>query len=141
MNKKINKNLIAAIRSKVNLAFEELSSMGFIARTNFLCCRTCATAELSDLAIRANQDRVVYWHGQDEDSFKETGNLVIRYFYAPPDDTDDDTLEIEIQIGEQVATALRSAGLNVSWDGDPNKCIVVTGISGSLPTANAPKSN
>lgn len=90
---------------------------------------TCAVAELQEIAREKRRNRAVYWHRQDEVHFRESGELHIRFCYLPPERIEGDTSCIEQQIGEQVFVALRKAGLHVQWDGDPSKCILVTGIA------------
>ncbi len=53
---------------------------------------------------------------------RETGDLYISY--EAMTGTDEATAEV----GKQVAEELRQAGLQVEWDGDPGKTILVTGL-------------
>ena len=132
MRQRVNPELVAAIRNRVQAAFGELRKVGFITKTNFSCCMTCAVAELDDIAEQRRRNRAVYWHRQDEEHFRKGGVLSVRYCYLPPKGIDArDTTQLVTQIGEQVADALRKAGLNVKWDGDPGKVIEVVGIANS----------
>ncbi len=53
---------------------------------------------------------------------RETGDLYISY--EAMTETDEATAEV----GKRVAEELREAGLQVEWDGDPDKTILVTGL-------------
>ncbi len=131
MTRKVDPERIAAIRSRVQAAFVELRKVGFICKSNFSCCMTCATAELVDIAEKRRRNRACYWHHQDEEHFRDTGLLFLRYCYLPRNgvEVDTDTTPLEKQIGEQVATAMKKQGLEIEWDGDPSKTIVITGIT------------
>ena len=120
---------VAAIRSRVKAAFSELARVGFICKTNFSCCMTCAVAELGEIAEKRRRNRAVYWHKQDEEHFRKGGILSVRYCYCPPKGIDGDTSRLETQIGEQVVAALRKAGLEVQWPGNPNVTIEVVGCA------------
>jgi hypothetical protein len=120
---------VAEMRRRVQMAFKELRRMGFIAKSNFACCMSCAVAELQDIGNEKRRNKAVYWHRQDEGHFRETGLLNIRYCYIPTKGIEGDTTCVEHHIGEQVAMALRKAGLEIQWDGDPGKVIEVVGLS------------
>ena len=66
MRQRVNPEQVAAIRSRVQAAFGELRKVGFITKTNFSCCMTCAVSELGDVAEQRRRNRAVYWHRQDE---------------------------------------------------------------------------
>ena len=126
---KVSYGQVAEIRHRVQAAFGELRKIGFIARSNFSCCMSCATYELSEIAEKKQRNRVAYWHHQDETRFKKDGALCIRYFYLPSKEIEGDTTSLETQTGEQIAAALRKAGLNVDWNGNPDTIIEVTGVA------------
>lgn len=129
MMRKASPERVAAIRSRVQAVFGELRKMGFICKSNFQCCMTCALAELVEVAEKRRRNRGAYWHRQDEQHFRETGVLFIRFAYLPRNGIEGDTSSLEVKIGEQVAEALREQGLELEWDGDPSKTIVITGIT------------
>ena len=129
MRQRVNPEQVAAIRSRVQAAFAALTRIGFLVRKNYSCCMPCAVSELGDIAEQRRRNRAVYWHKQDEEHFRKGGVLSVRYCYCPPKGIDArDTTQLEAQIGEQIADALRKAGLNVKWDGDPGKVIEVVGF-------------
>jgi hypothetical protein len=118
---------ILLVRRRVREAFERLEGKGFIVRHNFSCCMSCAIAELADIAEKQQRDRAAYWHEQDEEHFKEGGTLHVRFCYLPQENAEADTLAVEQEIADQVAAALREAGLLMEWSGSPSSTIQVTG--------------
>ena len=120
---------IGVVRERVKAAFKALRKAGFIARANLACCMSCAIAELNEIAEKQHRDRAAYWHRQDDESFRKGQPLHIRFCYLPEKETDENTTVIEKEIGEQVADALRNAGLLIEWDGNPAKTIQVTGAA------------
>ena len=122
---------IAEIRVRVSRAFQELENTGFVAKMRFGCCMSCAMHELSAIAEKAARDRAVYWHEQDEEHFQEGGPLHIRYCHLPMPSAEEELEGVDGHIANQVAAALKNAGLQIEWDGSPRTTIQVTGISGS----------
>jgi hypothetical protein len=118
------------VARKLMGAFRELGKLGVVARHNFLCCRSCAIAELNELILRkvASGKEVkggVFYHMQDTDNFLEGADLPIRYFEA----TDDDdvrasSLPVE-DLGDLVCEVLSRHDLAVEWNGNPDICIRV----------------
>jgi hypothetical protein len=129
---KLSPETVAAVRRRVQLAFGELRKVGFITKTNFSCCMNCAVAELGEIAEKRRRNRAVYWHLQDETHFRKGGSLYIRFCYLPPKGIEGDTTRVETEIGEQVAAALRKAGLELDWNGNPNVTIRITDITSQL---------
>ncbi|MCK5863343.1 MAG: hypothetical protein KAH38_12715 [Candidatus Hydrogenedentes bacterium] len=119
---------ITTIRAAVSKTFVALRKKGFIARMNFSCYMSCAVYELTQIARPRNKPRVVYYHHQDDSSFREGYPLHIRFFYLPPEDDESDSTELEKEIGEQVASALREQHLEIEWDGNPRYTIRIIGL-------------
>ncbi len=131
---KLSPEQVTAVRRRVHLASGELRKVGFITKTNFSCCMTCAVAELGEIAEKRRRNRAVYWHQQDETHFRKGGSLYIRFCYLPPKGIEGDTTRVETEIGEQVVSALRKAGLELDWNGNPTVTIRITGVaSQSIP--------
>ena len=126
---RFNQDEVYSIRNAVGEAFAMLREQGFIARVNFSCCTGCASYELSEMARTRKNDRAVFWHRQDDESFRKGYPLHIRYFYLAPEGDDSDTTAEEQAIGEQVAAALKEQHLQIEWDGDPHYTIQVTGLN------------
>ena len=129
MESRTNLEHVAAIRRGGQSAFGELRKIWFITRSNFSCCQTCATYELAEMAARRRRNRACYWHVQDEQHFKRTGVLFMRFCYLPPPGINGNSSVIEAQIGEQVVVALRNAGLRLEWPGNPNVTIKIVGVA------------
>ena len=108
--------------ARITDAFRALRTEGIIARQNFKCCMGCGSAAIcSDIeampdAKRAAVTGAVYYSHQDrtgaENRRGEFSGLYIS-FGAVPGAADGSTAKI----GERLATALRSNGLTVEWDG------------------------
>jgi hypothetical protein len=118
---------VKVIEPRVEKAFEELQKAGFVARSKFTCCSTCAIAELVEIAKDEAKDRGVFWHLQDDADFRATGELAIHYRYFPTEEDDNMDNQIAAKIGEQVADALQKQGLQIVWNVGPDQIIDVTG--------------
>jgi hypothetical protein len=107
-------------KDNLNVVFRALRKMGLVARQNFLCCSTCACAELYD---RLTDDKIgaVYYHQQDAARMREQGTLCIRY--SGNEDNGECSQRV---VGEIVVAALRARGFDPEWDGDPAKVIEVS---------------
>ncbi len=125
--RRFNKDEVSSIRDAVGKAFASLRKQGFIARVNFSCCTGFASYELSEMARTRRKDRAVFWHRQDDESFREGYPLHIRYFYLAPEGNDSDTASEEKSVGEQVVAALKEQHLQIEWDGNPQYTIQVIG--------------
>ncbi|GEM_PF-2314880 len=127
--RRFNQAEVYTIRSAVGKAFAALRKEGFIARVNFSCCTGCASYELSEMARNRRKNRAVFWHPQDNQSFRDGYPLHIRYFYLAPEGNERDTTAEETAVGEQVAAAMKEQHLQIEWDGDPHYTIQVTGLN------------
>ncbi len=128
-NSKMRPETVAAVRCRLKLAFGKLRKLGFITKSNFSCCSTCAIYELGEIAEKRRRNRAVYWHGQDETDFRKGDSLNVRYCYLPPKGIEGDATRVRTEIGEQVVAALKEAGLELDWNGNPNVIIRITGIA------------
>ena len=86
---------IKDFKSKLNFSFRGLRKAGYIARQNFMCCQTCAWAEIPDIA-----DKVVFYHRQDS-AHLPSGHVYMGWCGD----------------GERIASTFRNSGLLVEWDG------------------------
>ena len=112
---------------KIENAFEKLRGLGYIARggpNGFLCCQNCAGTKIaSDVNALSPDERAkvrgaVFYHEQDAEAFTDGGTLYIAY--GPVSCEAGEFGESIKAVGEALASALREAGLNVKWDGDPD---------------------
>lgn len=106
---------------RLDLAFKALQSGGIHA-VDDLCCSNCGHDLLAKDVTEAKDLRgYAFWVGQiDVDEPGDVERLHI-YFGTPTHDADAFT-----GIGREVAAALRTEGLAVRWDEDPNNSIEIT---------------
>ncbi|SCG68550.1 DUF6891 domain-containing protein [Micromonospora coxensis] len=103
---------------RLTAAFRALDAVGIVARENFACCQNCG---LGEIGAEVPQGRGVrgyaFYHQQDAEHAVEGDALHVAYgsFEGPP----------TVELGEEVAAALRAEGLTVDWAGDPNTRIRV----------------
>lgn len=100
-------------------AFKELRKENLVARMNFSCCMSCASYELGQMVEKKDAAGAVYWHRQDNDGFKECGELHLRYFSASGTEAEC------AEIGRKVQTALGRHKIPSVWDGSPHHTIQV----------------
>lgn len=108
------------VRPLVAKAFKTLRRSGLICRMAFKCCMSCACAELEPMLKKSGKRAAVYFHRQDDASFRDGYELHIRY--APLDGED---IPAWKALGQEVVEALKEQGLVVEWDGDVYNTIVV----------------
>lgn len=103
---------------RLTLAFRALDSAGIVARENFTCCQNCGAHEIRDEADEQDQRRgYTFYHQQDAERGVEGGGVYLAYgvFDGPA----------TVEIGEEVAAALRDHDLPVRWDGSTGTRIFV----------------
>ncbi|MFQ5801391.1 MAG: hypothetical protein ACE5JQ_00670 [Candidatus Methylomirabilales bacterium] len=100
-------------------AFKKLEKKGLIARANFMCCTTCASNGVAWDAEITGVKGGVYWHAQDEESLGQRNELHIGFAAAGFDSGN------TAEVGKILAETLTEEGLDVIWDGDPNKKVLV----------------
>ncbi len=100
-------------RRKVRRAFAALREQGIKAKENHLCCTTCATDDMSPVGRRGG----VYWHGQNDDNFREDGELYIGFFTDSGKGSD--------VVAKKLVDALHSERLVVEWNGDTGTKVLV----------------
>lgn len=87
---------------KVQKAFHRLRGKGYECYADSLCCHTCALASITG-------DKYVFWHEQDADFARKNNSLSLAWDGEP----------------NVIIEGLRSAWLDVEWDGDHRHRIVV----------------
>lgn len=105
---------------RLTAAFTELDAAGILARENYTCCNTCATAELAGEAeqLRGGRERdglppirgYVYYHQQDAERLMP--GLGYGSYVA-------DTPEEHTAVGREIVETMRRHGLTPGWNGDP----------------------
>lgn len=95
-------------------AFRALDASGIVAREEFTCCQSCGTTEIGGEVVDIEACRgYVFYHSQDADHAVAGHDLWLSYGLFERETTP--------EIGEEVAAALRAEGLEVDWDGSPDK--------------------
>jgi dienelactone hydrolase len=124
------------VRFRLTRAFAVLRSRGYVARQHYMCCSSCAGAALAGQL----QERVpegfrgaVFYHAQDAEALahkattRDPLSLCVRFGPVIVDDVEYGLSKA--QVGREVEEVLCAEGLTVSWDGDPETTIEVTGVN------------
>lgn len=69
-------------RQLVVRAFRKLQKQGILARANYLCCTSCASASLAKEAKQTGAKGGVYWHAQDEEALRQESELHLGFVGA-----------------------------------------------------------
>lgn len=130
-------------RTPLLAAFDDLEAAGVLARPDFTCCGSCASAEIGDERDGSRPWRgFVYFHQQDTESLLETRSTYLGYgvFLAehlPREEWDaldaaqqDATYArlVAALVSEEVVPVLERHGLRVSWDGSTGQRILVEDV-------------
>ncbi|AYP68169.1 hypothetical protein PQE75_gp037 [Bacillus phage vB_BcoS-136] len=91
--------------------FKALRKEGFKARQNFWCCQSCAWSDLSINHGIEDDDNVVFYHNQDNESFDRDGYLNSKIYLAWSGD------------GQKIKEVAELFGYEVEWDGTENQRI------------------
>ncbi len=138
------------VRSNLTLAFDELNRLGVLARENFACCGTCASAEIHDERDDSRHWLGYLWyHQQDTESLISSpdGSVYLGYGVYPPEDFDEDAYEaldendkqaayqadLERMLDDVVFPVLRGHGMSVTWNRKQATRILVTGAHWYAP--------
>ena len=114
---------------KVSVSFKQLRKSGIYTRMNFWDCQSCGYAAMDgELKKEAEKGRkytgCAFYHNQDNDMFKETGELMIAF--SDVDENFDSTGEEKQRaVGEKISDILRQNGLKAEWDGETSHRIKV----------------
>ncbi len=93
-------------KQKLNELFKQLRKEGFVARQNFMCCQTCALAELDAKGIK-DGDNYTFYHRQDKEYFDKNNRLMLAWGGN----------------GTKIATLAQKLGIMVNWNGTDNQRI------------------
>lgn len=103
-------------------AFRDLDLSGIVARADFACCQNCGISEVGGEVPEGEQRRgYTFCHRQDMETAALGGGLMLAYGIF----NDAEEPSTQLEIGEDVAAALRRHGLTVNWDGSPSRRIEV----------------
>lgn len=118
------------IYTQLGVAFEALRKAGFIARRGFSCCRGCAGSQLAiDLEAKSEDKRAkvrgaVFYTKQDADHLRKEEDFYLAF--GPIHSQKFGKVgEATETIGAEAVRLLRESGVEVSWDGKAETCILV----------------
>ncbi|MGC4001436.1 MAG: hypothetical protein QM767_29845 [Anaeromyxobacter sp.] len=113
---------------RLDRAFDKLEKKGVLARQDFACCQNCGHHEIG-VEIEAAPGPVhgyTFFHQQDTESAAEGQGLFLAYgAVLPPGSPDEQWQSSCLDVGHEVAAALRAEGLQVQWDGSQDTRIRV----------------
>lgn len=104
--------MVRTLKEKLNDVFRQLRSQGFVAKQNYMCCMSCATAAINIDGKKGG----VYYHRQDANRLRESGECHIRFVQGELSDK---------EVGCHIASSLLKFGICFEWDGNPDKAIFV----------------
>ncbi|MDG4759785.1 hypothetical protein [Micromonospora sp. WMMD710] len=104
---------------RLTAAFRTLSAAGLVARENFSCCQNCGVAEIGEEVPRGRTARgYAFYHQQDAERGVDGSGVYLTYGLLGQPAT--------VDVGEEIAAALRAEGLTVHWDGHTGTRIKVS---------------
>lgn len=139
---------IGDYRSRTHTAFEELNANGVIARADFSCCGTCASAEIGDERDDSRHwSGFVYFHSQDTDRLIEDGATYIGYGAFEPAGFDEDAYnrlsdqakqdlyfgDVVRMLDEIVFPIVRRHGIEPEWNRDLGTRVLLTNADWYAP--------
>jgi hypothetical protein len=138
------------VRGNLTRAFAELNELGVVARENFSCCGTCASAEIHDERDDSRHWQGYLWyHQQDTESLlaSEDGQVYLGYGVYPTADFDEAAYsalpeaeqqaryqaDLERLLDEVAFPVLRRHGMRVEWNRKQSQRVRVTGAQWYAP--------
>ncbi|MCG5469610.1 hypothetical protein LADH09A_003528 [Micromonospora sp. LAH09] len=95
---------------RLTSAFRTLSAAGLVAREDFACCQNCGVTEIGDEVPRGRTARgYAFYHRQDAERGVDGSGVYLTFGLLGQPAT--------VDVGEEIAAALRAEGLTVHWDG------------------------
>lgn len=108
--------------TRLETAFAALEARGIVARQDFTCCGTCGAAEINDeFSALPGARGYTFFHTQSTEHAIDGLGIALSYGAAGAEASDAD----HVEVGREVAEALRAAGLRVDWSGALSMCIMV----------------
>lgn len=139
---------IGTYHCRTAAAFDELNANGVIARANFSCCGTCASAEIGgECDDSRHWIGYVYFHSQDTDSLIEDGSTYIGYGAFEPENFDldaynrlSDETKADMYFGDVVRMLddivfpiVRRHGIEPKWDRNLGTRVLLTNADWYAP--------
>lgn len=97
----------------------------FKALGNFMCCMSCASANIEDRCDK-NEKYCVYFHGQDAETAHSNSTLHLRYgalYSSFPNETE--LSSEDKKAGKKVVQVLKQFGFDPEWNESPHTTIVL----------------
>ena len=109
---------------RFDAAYAQLEAAGIVCRHSFSCCGTCAAGEIwEEIDAEREKGREIigcaHYNCQDTESAVEGCGVYLSYGSVLRGD------QPAIDIGHQIADAMRAQGLEVTWDGSLSQRIHV----------------
>jgi hypothetical protein len=134
------------IKACLKRAFATLRSRGYIARMNFLCCASCAGAELANRVAGMSVDKRarvrggIFYDRQDGERLEGGfgfSTLYINYgeiVTGTPEGTHRTPVP-SVEVGKELVAVLEAEGLEVEWSGNPDHSVKLIGVGPALLAA------
>ncbi len=138
-------------KSRLSEAFDELATIGVVAREDFTCCGTCGSSEIFDERDDSREWRgYIFYHSQDTDGIFDRRETYVGYgAFVPAYFTEEQWMalsdaakdaEYERIVRDLMAEArviLERHGVEVSWTGDLSVRILLKNVDflALMPTA------
>jgi len=123
MRNQINQDDLKNGKALLAKAFADLRKQGFVAKQNFMCCSSCACASIWTDIEKAPGKYIgaVYYHKQDTDHLKESGEFCVGFGPMNVDAED----WVWLLAGHAAKTTFERHGLAVEWDGTKNQRLTI----------------
>lgn len=139
---------IGDYQSRTRAAFDELNANGVIARADFSCCGTCASAEIGDERDDSRHwSGFIYFHSQDTDRLIEDGSTYVGYGAFEPENFDEAAYnqlsdeakedlyfsDVARMLDETVFPIVRRHGIEPEWNRDLGTRVLLTNADWYAP--------
>jgi hypothetical protein len=139
---------IGDYRSRTQAAFDEINANGVIARADFTCCGTCASAEIGDERDDSRHwSGFIYFHSQDTERLIEDGRTYVGYGAFEPEGFDEDAYnrlsdqakedlyfsDVTRMLDDVVFPIVRRHGIEPEWNRDLGTRVLLTNADWYAP--------
>ncbi|MCA9913034.1 MAG: hypothetical protein KC496_06780 [Anaerolineae bacterium] len=105
---------------RLDTAFAALEREGIVARQDYSCCQTCGHKDIQDELAQSGEIRgYVFFHHHDTEMALAGHGLMLSYGARDGNDRE------QVQVGQRIVFALRDAGLQIAWSGNPYERIYI----------------
>jgi len=104
----------------LDAAFAVLEREGIVARQDYSCCQTCGHNNIQrELAQNSGVRGYVFFHHHDTEMALAGHGLMLSYSAMRDNERE------QVQVGQRIVFALRDAGLETAWSGNPYERIYI----------------